>query len=131
MVTGRLVENPRAVFDADGAMDSPIIYEVVFDLSSPRPRIAYLREVTWLRTAALIAANVEPDDDATDLLDDLVDPVGPDAPTATATPASPINDPFFGDEAMEEQPLDDEAVRSPEAEPATPAGKRIGRWTAG
>ncbi len=121
---------------AGGAMNGAVIYDVVYYLSSPRPRIAYLREVTWLRTAALIAANVEPDDDATDPLDDLddpddlVDPVEQD-PTATATPASSVDDPFFGDEAMEEQPRLGEAVPSTEAEPATPAGKRIGRWTAG
>ncbi|MCH6551770.1 MAG: hypothetical protein IH804_07125 [Planctomycetes bacterium] len=57
--------------DADsppGAMAGAIVYEVVLDLSSPRPRIAYLREISWLRTAAMIAANV--DADGTDDIDD-------------------------------------------------------------
>ena len=107
--------------DADsppGAMAGAIIYEVVLDLSSPRPRIAYLREVTWLRTAALIAANVDTDD--------------------------PAADPFSGDPAFGEQPPAAEAVPPTEAGTdvpapaggagnvaATPVRKRIGRWTAG
>ncbi len=33
------------------------IYEVVVDLSSPEPRIAYLRDVTWLRLANQLIAN--------------------------------------------------------------------------
>ncbi len=97
-----------------------IIYEVVLDLSSPRPRIAYLREMTWLRTAALIAANVDTDE--------------------TGDPAA---DPFSGDPAIQEQPGAAEAVPPLETgtdvpapadgagNGATPAGKRIGRWTTG
>ena len=108
-------------------MGGVIIYEVVLDLSSPRPRIAYLREISWLRTAAMIAANV--DADGTDDIDDTDDAAA---------------DPFFGDPAMQEQPGAAEAVLPDEtgidlpALPdgagnvaATPAGKRIGRWTAG
>jgi len=112
----------------DGAMDRAIIYEVVLDLSSPRPRIAYLREITWLRTAALIAANVEIDTDT------QPDPDINDPDLAAA-------DPFSGDPAFGEQPGAAEFVPQDETGPdapvqagneaATPAGKRIGRWTAG
>jgi len=100
----------------DAAPDGAIIYEVVLDLSSPRPRIAYLREVTWLRTAALIAANVD--------IDDTSDIIDPDDAAA---------DPFSDDPAFGEQPGAAEVVPQDETgnEAATPAGKRIGRWAAG
>ena len=71
------VDADRAQDEAtDGAMAGAIIYEVVLDLSSPRPRIAYLREVTWLRTAAMIAANV--DTDTQDTEDAAADPFSAD-----------------------------------------------------
>ena len=127
--------------EADGAMSGAIIYEVVLDLSSPRPRIAYLREVSWLRTAALIAANVgtlESDEPESDPLDE------PDRSSAAEAQIDVAADPFSGDPVFSEQPGAAEAVPPDETgadmpapageignRPATPVRKRIGRWTAG
>jgi len=117
--------------DADSPLTGAVVYEVVVDLSSPRPRLAYLREITWLRSTALIAANMT-----------LDDAQPPDPPTDP--PADAEGTPFSGDPAFGEQPRPDEAVSPFEAgaEPmaapsqrtapsAKPAGRRIGRWTAG
>jgi DNA uptake protein ComE-like DNA-binding protein len=41
----------------DGPMRGAVIWEVVVDLCSPRARIAYLRDVTWLAPAVMIAAS--------------------------------------------------------------------------
>jgi hypothetical protein len=38
-------------------LGNPLVQEMVIDLSGSRPRIAYLRDVTLLRDAALIAAD--------------------------------------------------------------------------
>ena len=40
-----------------------MIYEAVIDLSAPRPRLAYLREMSLFATTVQIAANVEIDPD--------------------------------------------------------------------
>jgi hypothetical protein len=125
----------------DDAMSNAIIYEVVLDLSSPRPRIAYLREISWLRTAALIAANVgtlESDEPGSDPLDE------PDRSSAAEAQGDADGDPFSDDPGFSEQPGADEPVPPDETgadmpapageignRPATPVGKRIGRWTAG
>ena len=44
--------------DPEAPLEHPVIYEAVIDLSAPRPRVAYLREITLLQTAALLAAHV-------------------------------------------------------------------------
>ena len=103
--------------DPDAPLVATIVYEIVVDLSSPRPRLAYLREITWLRTTALIAAHTQVSD--------------------TDTPqngASTEDDPPLDDPAM--QPVDVDAVPTDEvsddpAPPETPSRRRIGRWTAG
>ncbi len=113
--------------DAESPLTNAVVYEVVVDLSSPRPRLAYLREITWLRSTALIAAHSILDDD---------EPPDP--------PADPDDTPFSGDPAFGEQPRPDEAVSPFEAgakptdapsqrtaPSVRPAGRRIGRWTAG
>jgi hypothetical protein len=79
-----------------------MVYEIVVDLSAPRPRLAYLREISWFRITALIAANTQ----VTDTPDPEMQPQDADA--------VPI------DEAG-----DDPAV------PETRSRRRIGRWTAG
>ncbi|MEE9129830.1 MAG: helix-hairpin-helix domain-containing protein [Phycisphaerales bacterium] len=43
--------------DPSGSLTNPVIYEVVIDLSAPRPRVAYLRDITLLQTTAMLAAN--------------------------------------------------------------------------
>jgi len=127
--------------ETDDVMSGAIIYEVVLDLSSPRPRIAYLREVSWLRTAALIAANVgtlETDEPEPDPFDE------PDRPSAAEAQGSAADDPFSDEPGFSEQPGANEPVPPDEMgadmpapadevgnQAPTPTGKRIGRWTAG
>lgn len=43
----------------DQALHNPTIYEAVIDLAAPRPRIAYLRDVTMMRTAAMLVSTQE------------------------------------------------------------------------
>jgi DNA uptake protein ComE-like DNA-binding protein len=97
--------------DPDAPLVGAMVYEIVVDLSAPRPRLAYLREMSWLRITALIAANTQVTDNS-------------DTPDTPETP-----DP-------EMQPQDADAVPTDEAidDPAPPEARRlrrIGRWTAG
>ena len=112
--------------DPDEPLAGAIVYEIVVDLSAPRPRLAYLREITWLGTTVLIAANTE-------------------VPAPSDPPDTPDDDPSLADPAM--QPPDAEAVPTDEAgdltagAPPVPSDdvapsasrprRRIGRWTAG
>ncbi len=127
--------------DLDAPLTHAVVYEFVVDLSSPRPRLAYLREITWLRSTALIAAHSTfegADDDAG------IDDAGIEDAEPQDGPADPDDTPFSGDPPFGEQPRLDEAVPPDEAgaEPtaapsrraapaARQAGRRIGRWTAG
>ena len=45
------------VGDPEAALGKAVIYEAVIDLSAPRPRVAYLRDITLLETTALLASN--------------------------------------------------------------------------
>ncbi len=54
------LEDPKR---SDAPLESPVVYEAVVDLAGPRPRVAWLRDVTLLATAAAIAAAAEPEDD--------------------------------------------------------------------
>ena len=50
--------------DADSPNDPPagaVIYEAVIDLSAPRPRVAFLRDITLLQTTAMLAVNASLD----------------------------------------------------------------------
>jgi DNA uptake protein ComE-like DNA-binding protein len=64
--------------DPEGALINPAIYEIVVDLSAPRPRIAYLRDITLLQTAAVLAVNassaMDEEDEPSELFVD--DPTG-------------------------------------------------------
>ncbi|UCD76490.1 MAG: hypothetical protein JSV91_06110 [Phycisphaerales bacterium] len=42
--------------EPDGPLTNPVIYEAVIDLAAPRARVAYLRDITMLQTAALLAS---------------------------------------------------------------------------
>lgn len=42
----------------DGPLTNPLVQEMVIDLAGPRPRIGYLRDITLLRDAAMIASEV-------------------------------------------------------------------------
>jgi len=49
--------------DPGGPLREPVIVEAVIDLSEPRARVAYFRDITQLQTAGFIAMNVVTDDD--------------------------------------------------------------------
>ena len=122
--------------DADSPLTGAVVYEIVVDLSAPRPRLAYLREITWLRSTALIAAHAAVEDAGVERAEPQ---------DVAADPADPADTPFSDDPAFGEQPRPDEAVSpfeagaDPMAAPSQrttapsgkPAGRRIGRWTAG
>ena len=130
----RLAAGEINALDADAPLTDAVVYEVVVDLSAPRTRLAYIREITWLRSTALIAA------DATgrDAEAGFEDAERPDVPT------DPDDLPFSRDPEISGQPRPDEAVPPLEADPdptaapsqraappARQAGRRIGRWRAG
>lgn len=80
----------------DGPLSHPVIYEAVIDLSAPKARIAYLRDITLLQDATWLAANAAGDPDeqaqleATDLDEtDLAEP----PPTEPASPDIPTSQP--------------------------------------
>ncbi|HRP63116.1 MAG TPA: helix-hairpin-helix domain-containing protein [Phycisphaerales bacterium] len=117
---------PSRSTDADRAQPAPLIWEAVIDLSSPRPRIAYLRDVTMLDAAANIAASAslgdverfsleydiaadEPDD-AADENDELP------GPTPVVDRPAPTNDPPSSEGAPDDVP------------PVPPGRQKIGRW---
>lgn len=54
----RLVAGEVDAETPDGPLAHPVIWEVVFDLSTPRWRIAYMRDITLLPTATALAARV-------------------------------------------------------------------------
>ncbi len=134
--------------DPDAPLENRVVYEVVIDLSAPRARVAYLRDVTWLRPTVLIAAGVslEPtgspiDNDRDDPSEDATD-TGRDAERDEANADEPLDD----EPSSFEQPDDPEPVSpdgddagtadapgppGPPGTPPSPARRRIGRWTAG
>ena len=117
----------------DGPMNNPVIFEVVIDLSSPKPRVAYMRDISVLQAAAQIAleaTRTEPQFDIaqapeTGVSESLSEEAAPEASDAeTVEPglaASP--DP---------QPADATQAPPASAKPAAPAtARRIGRWLNG
>ncbi|MHC4970163.1 MAG: helix-hairpin-helix domain-containing protein [Planctomycetota bacterium] len=139
--------------DPEADLVDAVVYEVVIDLSAPRPRVAYLRDVTWMRATARIAAAVdfEPEEDLEAEPADVraarpeaEDAGGENAAAADPGPAAePLAD--MGDDDLDpvpafEQPAGLEPV-SPDGagppaavaapSPAAPDRARIGRWTAG
>jgi len=45
-----------------GELDNPVLYEAVIDLAALQPRVAYLREMTMVRTLALLKVTAMADD---------------------------------------------------------------------
>ena len=126
-----------------------MIYEVVIDLSAPRPRVAYLRDITLLQTTAMIAAGT-----AVDSLDDHWDDEQPfadevvtlDGGGSEAGEPGSLNDAsgsaFGADLEDADMPPALEGVaggrRGRRSSPTTPGSpsaasgrKRIGRWVSG
>ena len=139
--------------DPEAQLLDPVLYEVVIDLSAPRPRVAFLRDITWMRATALIAAaiEVEPEEDLE--VETAVDrpadtepgsPAGDDAAEDDLGPAGePLGDTGNGDlvelppfeqpagpEPVSPDGADDSAAVGP-PQPAVPQRARIGRGAAG
>jgi DNA uptake protein ComE-like DNA-binding protein len=51
----RIAAGEVSIDEPDGPLNAPVIYEMVFDLASPAPRVAYLRDVTLLPTMLELA----------------------------------------------------------------------------
>lgn len=129
------------------ALAQRVVYEAVFDLAAPRPRVAYLRELTMLPAVAHVLAQRDPVDEPE--LDPFTS-VGGAAGGAPAT-LDDLGDPATMDDAAEEadsglesqdsdEPLDagpdsddhDAAAEPPSGPaPAQEIDNRIGRWTTG
>jgi DNA uptake protein ComE-like DNA-binding protein len=139
--------------DPEGKLLSPVVYEAVIDLSAPRPRVAYLRDITWMRATATIAAAVDMESDE-DLAAGLIDtrpgsdPAGEPEAAVGELPADadlgpfdePLADvgddgsrlaPAFGQPAGGEPVSQEEGGEAGAPPPAASQRARIGRWTAG
>ncbi len=133
----RLAAGAVDVDDPDGPLRGAVTWEAVIDLSSPRPRVAYLRDVSWLAQTAMVAAAsshlAEPpsDDEAVEVRAPASGPdPAADAPEAPASPpGQPAPVPGVSPGGAAPAPA---ASGPPAATPAAPAvRRRIGRWTAG
>ncbi len=110
---------------SEAALRDRVVYECVIDVSSRRPRVAYLRDVTGLELALAMGRTIEPELE----LD-----------TEIEREASAVDEPGAMDDAPADlarnlrreapAPDEDEAGESEASEPAAPAG-RIGRWSVG
>ena len=145
--------------EPDGPLLNPVIHEVVIDLSAPRARVAYLRDVTMLQMTALLAIASKPDGtergpSARGMSSIPRQPTTPGAvgddvgadgiPDAVGDPLDLNNEEFaldeglgdLGDEgasaAFDQDDPEDEAFDAPGTPPAsTETRRRIGRWTPG
>jgi DNA uptake protein ComE-like DNA-binding protein len=136
----RIAAGEVNVDQPNGPLLNPQIQELVIDLSGPKPRIAYLRDITLLQDAALMALQATRSGAADEFLQPLSDAdVQAEAPAdqpARTQPArrpgriaapgrSPNATAADGPRNLEDAPADiDSASQSP-------VGRRIGRWTAG
>lgn len=121
----------------------PVVYEVVIDLVDPRPRIAYLRELTLLPTAAALVASAGPPEEDANLDDadavpapaeddgrspeDPADTGARDMPTSFASSGRTLESRSSADTPAPDEPP--AAASPPSATP--PARRRVGRWQAG
>ena len=145
----RLVAGELDPDEPDGPLTNPVIYEVVIDLSAPRPRVAYLRDITLLQTTAMLAANAsssaldDPGDDEQPFADEVVTLDGGGSDAGELESVSDASEPAFGaDLADADMPRAPGGVadgrRSRRLSPTTPRSpsaasdrKRIGRWISG
>jgi hypothetical protein len=142
--------------DPDGELEGRVTYEAVIDLASPRPRIAYLRDITLLSDAVLIASRVAPpSDEQTDVEFENVSASREetDHQAAEAAAERPDDGLDFGMDGGDDNSLDfggedrnsaggneeenggredDDGEGGATGEPAAPqAPARIGRWMPG
>ena len=135
--------------DSSGPLTNRVIYEVVIDLSAPRPRVAYLRDITLLQTTAMLAAGAAVDrfddrwDDEQPFADEVVTLDGDGSEAGELESLSDASEPGFGADltdadmppapggvagARRNRRLSPMAARS---QSATSGRKRIGRWISG
>lgn len=132
--------------EPDGPLTNPLVQELVIDLAGPRPRIAYLRDITLLHDAAMIALDATRRSEAGDggALEDVppssqpelrgeADDASSGARSSRGPASRPGRAPIAGGSAttMTTDPNERSGVDVDEgsAEPAGPG--RIGRWTSG
>jgi DNA uptake protein ComE-like DNA-binding protein len=112
----------------DGPMFSRVVYEAVIDLSAPRPRIAYLREITVLEDTARLALS-----EAQRFADefDRVAADGPDEEEAEVAARPAATRPDGAGEPPDQGPTSQPAGGEGSPDPRAPARndrRRIGRW---
>lgn len=120
---GTRAEPEGGGFDEGPALRDRVVYECVFDVSSRRPRVAYMRDVTGLELA--LAMRETADDDSIfaeepALIDDESGEFDPD-PIAETSERDRSTDADTGSPESE----DDETNAD------SPPGGRIGRWAVG
>lgn len=137
----RLAAGEVVASDVRGKIESPLVWELVIDLSAPSPRIAALREVTLEPIAARLALAMEAlaEDEREPWPEDDAAPLSPDEDAAATTLSEPAADPAIAndddadrdaDEAGDASETGDSADQE-EGEPALPTRSRLGRWSAG
>lgn len=132
----------------DGPLVQPVIFEAVIDLCDPTPRIAYLRDITLLQTAARLASagaldapESEESADEPAAPSDEADAVAADDAEPAASPASPPTDDAGDafpapenagtDSSMPSASGDPGADAPPPTSSAPASARRVGRWKSG
>lgn len=131
-------------------VEAECVYEAVIDLSSPQPRVAYLRDVTMLETVVALrhlvpaAQAAEEDDEAPSEVDDREPDGANDEPVSAFSSRRDasgrlVDSPSFGD-TDSDAPEDEASYDAPGGEDGAPGEpsaspppnrqvKPIGRWT--
>jgi DNA uptake protein ComE-like DNA-binding protein len=135
--------------EPDGPLTNPVIYEVVIDLSAPRPRVAYLRDITLLQTTATLAAGAAVDrfddrlDDEQPFADEVVTLDGGGSAAGELESLPDVSESAFGDDLADaDMPPAPDGVAGgrrgrrssptrPRSQSAASGRKRIGRWIGG
>ncbi len=134
---------------SDLTLAQPIIFEAVIDLAAPRPRVAFLRDLTMLpAVAGMLGEREEVARDALAIFnsnsDGLAEPMTLDdlgEPAAMGSPSGAPGDNAFtpgddgsgfgADDGSAHEPDGGQGGGSPSPSTGEPADNRIGRWTSG
>jgi hypothetical protein len=115
----------------DALMTNRVVIEAVIDLSAPRPRIAYLRDISQLQTTARIAASSSEQNEFAP-----IEPLQDSQQQPTTAPESAQGDSENGsDEPAASQP--EQPATQPQEPTTRPSGaqgktrSKVGRWKAG
>jgi hypothetical protein len=133
----------------DAQLDDRVVLEAVIDVSSQRPRVAYLRDVTHLELSFSLARLLRDDGvvaetsiDETALEDDGVADEDAPTPDSLTLADAPTYDPFDDAPDEPESPTPDESGVEPDQSTGASdddavdgvdegVDRRIGRWTKG